>query len=156
RGEPEGLPGDAGCHCGVHRDRDRHQPGGGPLVRRPRPAHQEVAVAHAIEDESRPASAWQVAAAAGAAPATRRRAARRFGPLLAIGFIAFLALLAVLAPFVAPYDPIKQDLGNAVAGPSLQHLLGTDEYGRDVLSRLIWGTRPALLGVLVAIAVASA
>ncbi len=109
-----------------------------------------------IEDESRPASAWQVATGRGAAAASsaRRRGARG-GTVLALGFIALLALIAALAPVVAPYDPIRQDLANAVAGPSLQHLLGTDEFGRDVLSRLIWGTRPALLGVLVAIATAS-
>jgi peptide/nickel transport system permease protein len=113
-------------------------------------------VAQLIQDESRPASAWQAATSPSAAggPARRRRT-RRLGPILAVGFIAFLAVIAVLAPIVAPYDPIKQDLANAVAGPSAQHLLGTDEFGRDVLSRLIWGTRPALLGVLVAIATAS-
>ena len=74
--------------------------------------------------------------------------------VLAVGFIAAVALIAVLAPVLAPYDPIRQDLENAVAGASVQHLLGTDEFGRDVLSRLIWGARPALLGVLVAVATA--
>lgn len=86
--------------------------------------------------------------------APRARRSRRFGPVLAIGFIVVLALIGLLAPVLAPYDPIKQDLGNMVGGPSGQHLLGTDEFGRDVLSRLIWGTRPALLGTLVAVATA--
>jgi peptide/nickel transport system permease protein len=113
-------------------------------------------MAHVIEDESRPASAWQVATAAEAsAAAARRRGVRGLGPIVALGFIVFLALVALLAPVIAPYDPIRQDLVNPIAGPTLQHLLGTDEFGRDVLSRLIWGTRPALLGVLVAIATAS-
>jgi peptide/nickel transport system permease protein len=113
-------------------------------------------MAQVIEDESRPASAWQVTTAA-AVPAAggRRRGVRWLGPGIALGFIGFLSLIAILAPVVAPYDPIRQDLTNAIAGPSLQHLLGTDEFGRDVLSRLIWGTRPALVGVLVAIATAS-
>jgi peptide/nickel transport system permease protein len=113
-------------------------------------------MAQVIEDETRPASAWQVATSPDALPTTGRRRTRWLGLALAVGFIAFLVLIAVLAPVVAPYDPIKQDLNDAVAGSSAQHPLGTDEFGRDVLSRLIWGTRPALLGVLVAIATACA
>jgi len=114
-------------------------------------------MAHVVEDESRPASAWQVATARDAGPAAREgRGGRRPGLVLAMGWIVLLTVVAILAPLVAPYDPIKQDLGSAVAGSSAQHLLGTDEFGRDVLSRLIWGIRPALLGVLVAIATASA
>ncbi|GAB3577584.1 ABC transporter permease [Leifsonia lichenia] len=81
---------------------------------------------------------------------TRRRAARsrvlkpwyRNGSLMAgIGVIGFLVLVAILAPVIAPYDPIKQDLQNALASPGPAHWLGTDKYGRDVLSRLIWGAR---------------
>jgi len=81
---------------------------------------------------------------------TRRRAARsrvlkpwyRNGSLMAgIGVIGFLVLVAILAPVIAPYDPIKQDLQNALASPGAAHWLGTDKYGRDVLSRLIWGAR---------------
>jgi peptide/nickel transport system permease protein len=86
----------------------------------------------------------------------RRPRGRGVGLALALGFIAAVALVALLAPVLAPYDPIKQDLENAAAGASAQHLLGTDEFGRDVLSRLIWGARPALLGVLVATATACA
>ena len=90
------------------------------------------------------------------APAERRWVApRSIGLILAVSLIVALALIAILAPVIAPFDPIKQDLTNPIAGPSARHLLGTDEFGRDVLSRLIWGTRPALLGVLVAIATAS-
>ena len=81
---------------------------------------------------------------------TRRRAVRsralkpwyRNGSLMAgIGVIGFLVLVAILAPVIAPYDPIKQDLQNALASPGPAHWLGTDKYGRDVLSRLIWGAR---------------
>jgi peptide/nickel transport system permease protein len=86
------------------------------------------------------------------APAARRT--RRLGPFLSIGFIAALALIGLLAPVLAPYDPIRQVLADASLGPSAQHLLGTDEFGRDVLSRLIWGTRPALLGTVVAVVTA--
>lgn len=81
---------------------------------------------------------------------TRRRAARsrvlkpwyRNGSLMAgIGVIGTLVLIAVLAPVLAPYDPIQQDLQNPLSSPSPEHWLGTDKYGRDVLSRLIWGAR---------------
>ena len=113
-------------------------------------------MAQVIEGESRSSTLLATAAALDAAPeARRRRRGRGVGLALAVGFIAAVALVALAAPVLAPYDPIKQDLENAVAGASLQHLLGTDEFGRDVLSRLIWGARPALLGVLVAIATAS-
>jgi peptide/nickel transport system permease protein len=99
----------------------------------------------------------EVASARGTtAPAatTTRRGGRRVGPILAIGLIVVLTLIGLLAPILSPYDPINQDLANQIGGPTPQHLLGTDSFGRDVLSRLIWGTRPALLGTLVAVATA--
>ena len=66
-----------------------------------------------------------------------------------VGLFATLALVAVLAPLIAPYDPIAQDLLHTLANPSTQHLLGTDQLGRDVMSRLIWGARIDLtIGVL--------
>jgi peptide/nickel transport system permease protein len=55
--------------------------------------------------------------------------------------VGLLVLVAILAPVIAPYNPIKQDLENPIASPSAAHWLGTDKYGRDVLSRLIWGAR---------------
>ncbi|MGH1523927.1 ABC transporter permease [Leifsonia sp. L25] len=81
---------------------------------------------------------------------TRRRTSRsralkpwyRNRSLMAgIVVIGLLILMAILAPVIAPYDPIKQDLENALASPGPAHWLGTDKYGRDVLSRLIWGAR---------------
>ncbi|MGA2779939.1 MAG: ABC transporter permease [Steroidobacteraceae bacterium] len=54
-----------------------------------------------------------------------------------------MALLAALAaPWIAPFDPIAQDIGHRLSPPTLTHLLGTDGLGRDILSRLIYGTRP--------------
>jgi peptide/nickel transport system permease protein len=50
-------------------------------------------------------------------------------------------LLALFAPWVAPYDPIAQALDAAMQPPSAAHLLGTDNFGRDLLSRIIWGSR---------------
>ncbi|AMM21652.1 nickel ABC transporter permease [Frondihabitans sp. PAMC 28766] len=58
-----------------------------------------------------------------------------------IVIVGALVLIAILAPVIAPFDPIKQNLENALAKPSATHWLGTDKYGRDVLSRLIWGAR---------------
>jgi peptide/nickel transport system permease protein len=57
------------------------------------------------------------------------------------GLLAGFLVLALAAPLVAPYDPIAHDLPARLAPPSLQHPLGTDNFGRDVLSRVIWGTR---------------
>jgi peptide/nickel transport system permease protein len=74
----------------------------------------------------------------------------------AFGGIVLLAvvLMAVCAPLLAPYDPLKQDLSNLLAPPNAQHLLGTDNNGRDVLSRVIWGTRVSLVAGLVSVALA--
>ena len=63
-------------------------------------------------------------------------------------------LVALVAPVVAPYDPLKQNLGNALARPGRAHLLGTDNVGRDVLSRVIWGTRVSLVAGFVSVAIA--
>jgi peptide/nickel transport system permease protein len=112
-------------------------------------------MAQVIENEARPASAWLEAAGSEATPAAgRSRRPRRVGLFIALGWLAFVVLIGFLAPVIAPYDPIKQDLENQIAGPSLQHIFGTDDLGRDVLTRLMYGARPAMLGVLVAIATA--
>jgi peptide/nickel transport system permease protein len=73
-----------------------------------------------------------------------------------IGIVITLAtiLVAIIAPWIAPYDPIKQDLESIRQKPSSEHLLGTDEYGRDVMSRLIYGTRISLLVGVVAVCIA--
>ncbi len=57
------------------------------------------------------------------------------------GFLVFVLVLAVIAPWVTPYDPLAQDLDHALQLPSLSHWLGTDDLGRDLLSRLMLGTR---------------
>ena len=68
--------------------------------------------------------------------------------------ILFLALAAIFAPLVAPHDPYLQDVGNKFAKPSAEHWLGTDNYGRDILSRLIYGARVSLSVGIVAEAIA--
>lgn len=55
--------------------------------------------------------------------------------------VGVMVLIALLAPVLSPYDPIEQDLTNALQSPSSAHLLGTDKLGRDVLSRLMYGAR---------------
>jgi peptide/nickel transport system permease protein len=58
--------------------------------------------------------------------------------------ILFFLIVALLAPLIAPYDPLAQDLKLKNAGPSREHLLGTDELGRDTLSRLMYAARISL------------
>jgi ABC-type dipeptide/oligopeptide/nickel transport system permease subunit len=66
-------------------------------------------------------------------------------------FIIILFLLtAAMAPLLAPYDPDEQDLSITLQFPSLQHPLGTDEFGRDILSRIVYGARPTFVIVLTA------
>ncbi len=79
-----------------------------------------------------------------AAPSAWQRAARSGG--LAIGLVMVVAMLAsaIFAPLVAPYDPDTQNVMLSLADPSPTHLLGNDQFGRDVLSRIIWGGRVSL------------
>ena len=78
-----------------------------------------------------------------------RRANTTF--LVSVGIVAAMTLAAILAPLIAPYPPDQVDLGAVHAGPSAAHWLGTDALGRDLLSRLIYGARTALLGPLLVV-----
>ena len=83
-----------------------------------------------------------------AAPArTRRRPAWRRSPLTVAGLalVAILAFIAVSAPLIAPADPLKQELSQRLKPPSTEHWMGTDQLGRDLLSRMIYGARISLL-----------
>ena len=73
------------------------------------------------------------------------------GGLIVIGV---LVMIAVFAPLVAPSDPYEQNLKAMLAQPSKSHLLGTDELGRDLLSRVIYGARVSLLVGIVAVSIA--
>src|ERR1044071_1345225 len=70
-------------------------------------------------------------------PAWGRRPLTMAGLIL----IALLALIAILAPLIAPANPLKQVLSTRLKPPSAEHWLGTDQLGRDVLSRMIYGAR---------------
>jgi len=77
-------------------------------------------------------------------------------PLGALGFIIVLlfVLVVIFAPVIAPYNYAKQDIPNRQQGPSAAHLLGTDHLGRDLLSRLIYGSRIAFTTAIPSIAIA--
>lgn len=75
---------------------------------------------------------------------------------IALLFILGLVLIAIFAPFVAPYDPVAQNIMIAFQPPSAEHWLGTDEFGRDILSRVIFGARPALIVGTLSVAFAMA
>jgi peptide/nickel transport system permease protein len=62
-----------------------------------------------------------------------------------LALLGFWVVVALAAPLIAPFDPIAQDISRALLPPSLEHPFGTDNFGRDVLSRVIWGTRLDLL-----------
>ena len=72
----------------------------------------------------------------------------------ALVLIGAFAICAVLAPIVAPYDPLAQALGSRLEPPSPQHWLGTDQLGRDIASRLLYGARISLVIGIVVVALA--
>jgi peptide/nickel transport system permease protein len=74
----------------------------------------------------------------------RRRLLRR--PLAVFGLVVALmfVLMAIFAPVIAPYDPGQSDFSAPLEGPSAEHLFGTDELGRDVFSRVVWGARASM------------
>lgn len=78
---------------------------------------------------------------------------RRPVAILSIGFLVLVALCGLLAPWLAPYDPQTQDVINSLQAPSLDHLLGTDTLGRDVLSRMLYGIQPTFAGAIQALLV---
>lgn len=86
--------------------------------------------------------------------AAARRFARHHAALASAVFLVTLSAAALLAPEVAPHDPLAQNLGAILAPPSARHLLGTDDLGRDVLSRLVHGARLSLGASLMAVAIA--
>lgn len=79
-------------------------------------------------------------------------------PLAIIGFaiIASIMLLALVAPFIAPYDPDAIDVKAILLSPSMSHIMGTDGLGRDVFSRMLYGARISLMVGFVAVGIATA
>jgi peptide/nickel transport system permease protein len=108
-------------------------------------------------------AAFDTALLADAAEVTEspmRRALRRlirrkgavFGLVVLILFVAF----AVFAPLISPYDPIVQSWTSVRKAPSLAHLMGTDDVGRDILTRVIFGARASLMAGVISVAIALA
>jgi peptide/nickel transport system permease protein len=91
--------------------------------------------------------------AARAAPRAHpfRRLLRRRGAAVGLAAIVFFVALAVLAPVVAPYDPLAASWSAVRKAPTAAHWFGTDEIGRDVLSRVVWGARASLLAGVVSV-----
>jgi len=74
--------------------------------------------------------------------------------LVGLAVLLVVALAAILAPFVAPYDPALQSYAVVRKPPSAAHLFGTDEVGRDILARIIYGARASLAAGLISVAIA--
>jgi peptide/nickel transport system permease protein len=81
---------------------------------------------------------------------------RHRAALAGLAILAVIGTIALAAPWIAPHDPIKVNPAEALQGPSLAHPFGTDQYGRDILSRAMVGARLSLLTGLGAVAVALA
>jgi peptide/nickel transport system permease protein len=81
---------------------------------------------------------------------------RRRGAMFGFAVIVFFILVALLAPYIAPYDPLKTSWSAVRKPPSELYWFGTDEIGRDVLSRVIWGTRASLLAGVVSVCISLA
>jgi peptide/nickel transport system permease protein len=87
-------------------------------------------------------------------PVSLRRLLRTYPRVaVATALLLLLVLVTVLAPWIALHDPIATDPSNALLGPSAAHPLGTDELGRDLFARVIWGSRVSLPVAFVAVAV---
>jgi len=99
------------------------------------------ALAVELAEESPGARAW-------------RRLVKRKGAVVGLIIIAAFVAMAVLAPVLAPYDPIQQSWSTIRKPPSQLHWFGTDESGRDLLSRVIFGARASLLAGVVSISIA--
>ena len=74
--------------------------------------------------------------------------------VLSISYLVIITIVALFAPVIAPYSPVEQDVNRLLLEPSMQNWLGTDDLGRDVLSRLIWGTPNSLYASFLAVSVA--
>jgi peptide/nickel transport system permease protein len=77
-------------------------------------------------------------------------------PIVGLVIISIFIIITIFGPWIAPYDPLEMDVMNSLAHPSSQHLLGTDEIGRDTLSRVIYGARTSLFIGIVVISVSVA
>ena len=85
-----------------------------------------------------------------------RRLVRRRGAMVGLAVVVAFVLIALLAPYLAPHDPLATSWSAIRKAPSEAYLFGTDELGRDVFSRVIWGARASLLAGLVSVCISLA
>ena len=85
-----------------------------------------------------------------------RRLAKRKSAVVGLSVVLFMVFVALFAPLLAPYDPTAQSWTAVRKPPSALHWFGTDEAGRDLLSRIIWGARASLLAGLTSVGIAMA
>ena len=83
-----------------------------------------------------------------------RRLLRHRGAVAGLVVILLFFAAALLAPSLSPYDPLAQDLNRRLQGPSSAHLLGTDDFGRDILSRVMYGARISLTVGFISVGIA--
>lgn len=101
-------------------------------------------VTDSVAAPSAPAGPWRRA---------WRKLMRNRVAMMGLCIVLFFVVLAVLAPWIAPYDPLAASWSAIRKAPSAAHWFGTDELGRDVLSRVAWGTRASLLAGVVSVAI---
>jgi len=94
-----------------------------------------------------PAGAWRRA---------WRRLRRRRGAMVGLVVVVAFIAMAILAPWLAPFDPIETSWSAIRQAPSAEHWFGTDDIGRDVLSRVVWGTRASLMAGVVSVSISLA
>jgi peptide/nickel transport system permease protein len=85
-----------------------------------------------------------------------KRLVRRRGAMVGLALVAFFVAMALLAPWISPYDPLATSWSAVRKAPNAQHWFGTDEIGRDVLARVIWGARASLLAGIVSVSISLA
>ena len=81
------------------------------------------------------------------------RLRRRPSALIGLGVVIAFILMAIFAPYISPQDPIATSWGAIRKAPSAAHWFGTDEIGRDVLSRVIWGTQASLMAGVISVSI---
>jgi peptide/nickel transport system permease protein len=104
------------------------------------------------------APAVSITPSAPASPGARvwRRLRRRRGAMVGLFVILTVAIVAALAPWIAPYDPVQQSWTAVRKPPSAAHWFGTDELGRDIFSRIVHGARASMLAGVISVAIAIA
>src|SRR5579884_2878032 len=106
----------------------------------------DAAAAQALAERPTAGRAWR---------GTLRRLLRHGGARFGLVVVALVVVMALGADFLSPYDPIAQNSAVGLSPPSLAHPMGTDEFGRDIFSRVIHGARLSLLVAIGAVAISA-